>query len=194
MIDRVMSALLRTDSMKVSPGKPVDKIQQQPFILGGKMPGETSDAVKTPGAKNLPQPEAAPANRQDELSYVPLPLRSQIYEDARFYYKLRDFSAKTEENGEVKVLFSIHTDLLGQLWFTLTAQPGKLLSVQCITENNEAAEAFRAASTALQEELSEVGYPSVILSCRTQPGIRGIADLDPDFPAAEAHFLLNVQV
>lgn len=194
MIDRVMSALLKATE-RVTPTKPADKIQQRPFILAQGLAGETVGEIhRARQRQDAAAPDMPAADRQEPLTYVPLPLRSQVYEDTRFYWKLKDFSVKTGEDGGAKIIFSVRTETLGYLWFTLTAQPGKLLSVQCITEHSAAAEVFRAGSASLQEELAQAGYPSVIVSCRFQPGIRGMADIDPDFAAAETHALLNVQV
>ncbi|MEW6063762.1 hypothetical protein P378_17670 [Desulforamulus profundi] len=197
MIDKVMSALFKaSENMRVTPGKHVDKIQQKPFGLEQNLAAEAArEMTKTgrPAGPRTPDPVTAP-DRQDQLAFVPLPLRTPLYEDARFYWKVKDFSAKTGKDGEAKVIFSLNTDTLGLLWFTLTTQPGSSLSVQCITEIQTAAEIFRAGAADLQKELTELGYQNVIVSCRMQPGIRSIADIDPDFASGESNILLDVQV
>lgn len=196
MIDKVMSVLLRTtDTMKVTPSKTADKIQQKPFTLEQNLAAETAKEMsKTSRSSEAKSPEPTVNDRQDQLTYVPLPLHSPVYEDTRFYWKLKDMAAKTNEQGEAKVIFSVNTNTLGLLWFTLTAQPGKLLSVQCISEASSVAEVFRASSGELQEELAEVGYEKVIFSCRVQSGIRSIGDIDADFASSESYSLLDVQV
>ncbi|MEG6523378.1 flagellar hook-length control protein FliK [Desulfotomaculum sp. 1211_IL3151] len=195
MIDRIMSTLFKaSENMRVTPGKQVDKTQQRPFTMDQSIAAEAREAAKvhrTPKV-NTPEPTHT-VDRQDQLSYVPLPLRSPVYENAHFYLKIKDLAAKTDANGQYKLIFQINTDTLGPLWFTLSTQPN-LLSVQCITESNSTAELFRNSSLELQQDLSEAGYQNVIVSCRIQPGIRGIADIDPDFAASEGYLLLNVQV
>ena len=196
MIDRVMSTLFRVaDGMKVTPGKSVDKIQQQPFSLEQSLTLETAkELTKTQRSGEVKSPEQLPLpDRQDQLPYVPLPLRSPLYEATRFYWKLKDFSALVGDSGEAKVIFSIHTDTLGLLWFTVTAQPSQGLAVQCITDIGSSAEVFRAGIPLLQQELSQLGYANVVVSCRIQPGVRTIADIDPDF-SSNPQSLLNVQV
>ncbi|MEW6696249.1 MAG: flagellar hook-length control protein FliK [Bacillota bacterium] len=197
MIDKVMSALFKTaENMRVTPGKQVEKIQQKPFGIEQNLAAETAKDLAKPSRPAGPkaaEPVLIP-DRQDQLTYVPLPLRTPLYQDARFYWKLKEFSAKTGADGEAKVIFSVNTDTLGQLWFTLTTQPGNSLSVQCITEIQTAAEIFRAAAADLQRELSELGYQNILVSCRLQPGIRSIADIDPDFASGEITMLLDVQV
>ncbi len=197
MIDRVMSALFKaSENMRITPGKQVDKINQQPFTLDQNLAAETVKAmgkVKRP-TEAKPTDKPTLAERSEQPPYAPLPLRTPLYEDARFYWKLKELSAKVQENGEAKVIFSVNTDTLGTLWFTLTSQESKYLSVQCITEASLVAEVFRGSSELLQRELTEAGYETVIVSCRMQPGIRSLADLDPDFAADETISLLNVQV
>lgn len=197
MIDRVMSTLFKvSESMKVTPGKNVDKMQQKPFSLEQSIAMETTQEL----AKTHRSSEAKPTeqislqDRQDQLPFVPLPLRTPLYEDARFYWKLKDFSAKVEENGDAKVIFSIHTNTLGLLWFSVSAHSNQVLAVQCVTENNCSAEVLRANSPEMQQELAHLGYAQVVVSCRVQPGIRNIADLDPDFANGAQPTLLDVQV
>lgn len=197
MIDRVMSTLFKvSDSMKVTPGKNADKIQQKPFSLEQNIAMETAqEMAKTHRSGETKPPEQLSwQDRQDQLPFVPLPLRTPLYEDARFYWKLKDFSAKVGEAGEAKVIFSIHTDTLGLLWFSVSAQSNQVLAVQCVTENNGSAEVFRASSSEMQQELADLGYANVVVSCRVQPGIRSIADLDPDFASNDQPCLLDVQV
>ncbi len=197
MIDRVMSALFKaSENMRVTPGKQVDKINQKPFTLEQSLAAETAkemSKIKRP-TEAKPTDKPTTAERPEQPPYVPLPLRTPLYEDARFYWKLKELSAKVQENGEAKVIFSVNTDTLGTLWFTLTSQESKYLSVQCLTEASLVAEVFRGSSELLQRELTEAGYENVVVSCRIQTGIRSIADLDPDFLAGETISLLNVQV
>lgn len=195
MIDRIMSTLFKaSENMRVTPGKQVDRIHQKPFGVEQNIAAEAKETVRIHhSAKvNTPQPTNM-VDRQDQLTYVPLPLRSPVYENTHFYLKIKDLAAKKDANGQYKLIFQINTDTLGPLWFTLATQPN-LLSVQCITESNSTAEIFRNSSLALQQDLAATGYPNVNVSCRIQPGIRGIADIDPDFAASEGNFLLNVQV
>lgn len=197
MIDRVMSILFRaSENMRVTPSKQVDKINQKPFTLEQNLAAATTqelNQVKRP-VDTKPTADMPQIDRQEQPPYVPLPLRTPLYEDAKFYWKLKDLSAKVQGNGESKVIFSINTDNLGLLWFTLTTQENKYLSVQCITETSSLAEVFRDSAEVLQRELTEVGYENVVFSCRMQPGVRSIADLDPDFVADETISLLNVRV
>ncbi|SHE79848.1 flagellar hook-length control protein FliK [Desulforamulus putei] len=198
MIDKVMSALFKaTDNMRVTPGKQVDKIQPKPFALAQNLAAETArESVKTSrpaGPARATEPVTVP-DRQDQLTYVPLPWRTPLYEDAKFYWRLKDFSAQTGANGEARVIFSINTDTLGLLWFTLTTRPGKFLSVQCIAETQTVVEVFRAGAMDLQQELTELGYENVIVSCRMQSGIRSIADIDPAFASEETSVLLDVKI
>lgn len=195
MIDRIMSTLFKaSENMRVTPGKQVDRIQQKPFTMDQSIAAEARETVKVHRSSKVNTPEPTNlADRQDQLSYVPLPLRSPVYENAHFYLKIKDLAAKTDANGQYKLIFQINTDSLGPLWFTLATQPN-LLSVQCITESNSSAEVFRNSSLELQQDLAATGYQQVIVSCRIQPGIRSLADIDPDFAASEGNFLLNVQV
>lgn len=98
MIEKVLSALFKaSENMRVTPGKHVDKIQQKPFGLEQNLAAEAAgEMTKTgrPAGPRTPDPVTAP-NRQDQLAFVPLPLRTPLYEDARFYWKVNDFSATT---------------------------------------------------------------------------------------------------
>jgi len=180
--------------MKVTPSKALEKIKQKPLVLKENLPAEAAGAMDKVRSQKDPLPDVPTSDRTDLIPYVPLPLRSQIYEETRFYGKLRDLKYKLNDQGEVKVIFCVKTDTLGLLWFNLAMQPGKLLSVQCLTEHNGAAELFKNSIPRLQEELAAAGFPAVVVTCRLQPGIRGIADIDADFAAAPFHSLIDMQV
>lgn len=196
MIDRVMSALLRvTGTPKVTPGKALDKIQQRPFTLPQNLAAESAlETSKAQKSAKIGSPEPSTLERAEQLTYAPLPLRSELYEDARFYWKLRDFKYTAGAGGEAKVIFCLGSETLGQLWFILTSQPGSFLSVQCITEDAAAAETFKATSGNLKDELILAGFTDVVVSCRVQPGVRGISDLDPDFTGTPNPSLIDLQV
>ncbi|AQS58005.1 flagellar hook-length control protein FliK [Desulforamulus ferrireducens] len=195
MIDRVMSILFRSsENMRVTPSKQVDKINQNPFTLEQNLAATaTKEASKIKRPHDAKPTDLPQLDRQEQPPYVPLPLRTPLYKDAKFYWKLRDLSAKVQANGEAKVIFSVNTTNLGLLWFTLSTQENKHLSVQCITETSALADIFRSSAELLQRELTEVGYESVLVSCRMQPGIRSIADLDPEFVDGTSA-LLNIKV
>ncbi|AEF93155.1 hypothetical protein Desca_0251 [Desulfotomaculum nigrificans CO-1-SRB] len=196
MIDRVMSALFRaTNNMKITPSKPLDKIQSRPLELKHKLTAEvTREISASPRPKDNLPPDTSVQERNDQLPYVPLPLRSEFYQDARFYARLQDFKYKTGNLDETRIIFCLRTVNLGQLWFNLAIRPGKLLSVQCLTENNSSAELFKENAELLQAALVELGFASVIVSCRPQPGIQSIADIDPEFAMAKPFSLLDRQV
>lgn len=197
MIDRIMSSIFKTaDNMKVTPGKIADKTQQKPFTLDQNLVLDTTkELTKTNRSAQSKATEPVPlTDRLDQLPFVPLPLRTPLYEDTQFYWKLKDFGANVDETGEAKVVFSINSDFLGLLCFSVTSQTHSSLAVQCVTENNATAELFKNHTTILQQELSELGYANVVVTCRVQPGLRGIADLDPAFANQDKPTLLNVQV
>lgn len=196
MIDRVMSALFRTtENIKITPSKPLDKIQPRPLELKQKLATElTRDIGTAPPPKDDPIPDTSIKDSSLQLPYVPLPLRSEIYQDARFYGKLQDFRYKAGDQGETRMIFCLRTNNLGQLWFNLVIEPGKLLSIQCLTENNQSAGLFRQSSELLKTQLADLGFASVIVSCRQKPGIQGIADIDPEMALVKPISLLDRQV
>ncbi|CCO07836.1 hypothetical protein [Desulforamulus hydrothermalis] len=196
MIDKIMAGLFKAaDNMRVTPGKPVDKVQTKPFTLEQNPAAETTREaarVARPAGKTpLPVPAT---ERQDQPVYVPLPWRTPLYQDAKFYWQVKDFSAKLDTRGEARVIFSVDTLNLGLLWFSMTAQPGSLLSVQCIAETQAAVEAWQAAAGLLQQELADLGFNRVIISGRRQAGIRSITDIDPHFGSAADSLLLDVKI
>ena len=89
MIDRVMSALFKaTDNMRVTPGKQVDKVQQKPFTLDQNIVAGAKETTKVHRSSETKTAEpSGNIDRQDQLSYVPLPLRTPLDENAHFCLK-----------------------------------------------------------------------------------------------------------
>ncbi len=156
------------------PGEPVQKALVTP--LEGKERGV------------LPQPEQHTAPAVENPAFVPLPLRSELYPDARFYARFPQEKPAGSNSAPVAptVFLCLVTENLGTLWFGLTLRDSGLF-VNCFTESEEANRTLRENFSLLREELLSSGFSTVSLSScrRSELGLLA-AEILPKF---ERHLL-----
>lgn len=143
-----------------------------------------------------PLPERAPASEAKQApeqpaqppAFAPLPLRSALFPEARFFARVgKEKPGSNAGAQQVAELFiCLVTENLGRIWVALFCRKD-FLSVKYFTSNSAASKTLRENFPSLREDLIEAGFKEVSLSSQTRAELGAIADgLLPRF---ERHLL-----
>lgn len=159
-------------------------------------PSETAVAAGIREAKesDLKQPTQQPAPQGSSLpDFLPLPLRSPLFDESRFFMKNnREEASGREDAAPCNVFVNLRTNSLGSLWIYLSA--GKeSLTVSFFTEEESFTSLINDSIPGLVEELQKQGYSTVKAAGITRPGIKCCSDIVPG-SASTGHYLLDLEV
>jgi len=114
---------------------------------------------------------ATPRYRTGDTSepwLLPLPLKSNLYQDTRFYiYKQQceQQHSQKKENGETVIVFGLNTISLGRLFFILTHQMNKKIDILCHAEKHDTSSKLNSRAEELTESLRKLGFDRVVFRC-----------------------------
>jgi hypothetical protein len=142
---------------------------------------------KTPAGANK-APETVPA----QLSFAPLPLRSELFQEARFFIRLDEHDPENQstdaQNSEIFIY--VETEHMGPIWVSLHWIHNNL-SVKYYTENEGTSKILREGFSTIRGDLLETGFHEVALASQSRANLGGITnELLPKFDA----YLLNQKV
>jgi len=121
----------------------------------------------TPGIPAEHAAEAAPGG----LLFVPLPITTPLYQNARFFLARDDGDKGTRGKGTGvlnHLVIGIDTENLGQLWFNIALNSDSLL-VKCFAEKEEVSRYIKTGFPDLQASLAELAFSRVDLLSFTDP-------------------------
>lgn len=127
-------------------------------------------------------------------AFTPLPLRSELFPNARFFAKLGEKKASVQNAvNETATEMFIHIDLenMGSIWITLSLNNNAQLSVKYFTDNEGASKTIRKNFTSIKDDLQEIGFQNVFLTSQAHIALNNLTnELLPKFEA----YLLNQKV
>jgi len=147
-----------------------------------RSPGKEQAAAKPAARPQLPPAPAGAAGEETAAArlrtaesgdpvLLPLPLKSTLFPDARFFIfhrpqdeKRENRSRGGEEAAETGIAFSLATRHLGRLFFTL-ARRAETINIACYAEREETAARLASRSAELQRQLQSAGFARVIFRC-----------------------------
>lgn len=105
---------------------------------------------------------------QGEFIFLPLPLKSEIFPEAKFYKQIIDRNEYQRDKGnneeQYRIVLGLNTTGLGELCF-LVWQKGNFLSVKCAASRSQTVQIIREKFPDLKESLARLGWDYVNLSC-----------------------------
>jgi len=126
-------------------------------------------------------------------AFTPLPLRSELFPEARFFARLNERSAADSaavDRPVTEIFVHIDTDNMGHIWINLSWQ-GNFLSVKYFTENENSSKILRENFSPIRADLKEIGFNEVSLTSQARAGLGGLTnELLPKFEA----YLLNKEI
>lgn len=125
------------------------------------------------------------------LSFVPLPLRSELFPEARFFAGLGEDKTTAPAGQEMveEIFICVVTEKLGQVWIGLACR-NDFLSVKCFTEQEMSNKIIRENFPALRNDLKTIGFKEVSLTSRTRSELGAFAEAQ--LPKFEEHFLNRI--
>ncbi|MCL4440657.1 MAG: flagellar hook-length control protein FliK [Firmicutes bacterium] len=149
---------------------------------------EASRGVR--GTDPRPAEQSSPGSSLPD--FLPLPLKSPLFTESRFFIKNPREESSGEESSHCSVFVNLLTDSMGSLWIYL-ASGKESLAVSFYTEDESFTSLINQSIPALLEELKKIGYPTVKASGITRPGIKSCSDIAPG-SAAPGNYLLDLEV
>lgn len=105
-------------------------------------------------------------NTQSELIFLPLPLKSEIFPDAKFYKQVTGRAKNQEDTSENqhRLVFGLKTPALGELYF-LVIQNKNNLSIKCAASRHQTTRILKKSFTDLKDKLEQLGWKKIHCSC-----------------------------
>lgn len=134
-----------------------------------------------------------PAPGQGLPDFLPLPLRSPLFTDSRFFIKNgREDTPGPGEDRPANVFIRLRTENLGVLWISLAAG-NESLALFFYTESETYTVPLKESFPSLVDGLQKLGYTSVNVAGITRPGIKDCSDISPG-GTASGSYILDLEV
>lgn len=191
-ITTILQELIYQSSQKASPmARPEGVTQVRDLTVASQKIAEAADigsSVEQPGQVNAEQTTEQPFTVP---AFVPLPLRSELFPEARYFARIGEDKTKPKTHKEVieEIFICLFTEKLGQIWIGLACQKD-YLHVTCYTEQKMANQIIRENSPHLREDLKTVGFKEVSLTTQVKAELAAI--LEGQLPKFEEHFLNRI--
>lgn len=130
----------------------------------------------------------APQQKTDQPfpvpAFIPLPLRSDLFQEARFFARLGEEKEAAGTGREAEELFiCLITENLGRIWVGVAGR-GDYLSVKCFTDQEIANKILRQNFPPLREDLKTIGFSEVSLTSQARTELGAVVEgLLPKFEA-----------
>lgn len=121
-------------------------------------------------------------------AFAPLPLRTGLFQEARFFARLGGYGAGAEAGpGEITDIFlCLFTENIGRVWVGLSCR-NDALSVKYFTDSRITSKVIEDNFSLLRGELREIGFTEVSLTSRTKAELGTV--LEGLLPRFERHLL-----
>lgn len=121
-------------------------------------------------------------------AFTPLPLRSDLFQETRFFARLggQKAGATTAEEPAAEIFICLVTENLGRVWVGLSSR-NDFLSVKCFTDNEPSSKILKENFTPLRENLKEIGFTEISLTSRARAELGAV--VEGLLPRFEEHLL-----
>ncbi len=156
-------------------------------LAGTKM---TRAASTGPAAERNPTAETRQLDERplQPMAFTPLPLRSSLFREARFFAKVGEEKAGKGSGRETpdEIFICLITKNLGRIWVGLTCKKD-YLSVKYFTDQKTANKILRENFPPMREELKTTGFTEVSITSQARAELGAVVEgLLPKF---ELHLL-----
>lgn len=130
----------------------------------------TPQHARTETAQQKPeQPFSAP-------SFIPLPLRTGLFQEARFFARLGEGKTGAGAGREAEEFFiCLITKNLGRIWVGISCH-NDFLSVKCFTDQETSNKILRKHFPPLREDLKTIGFNEVSLTSQTRSELGAVVE------------------
>lgn len=188
-ITTILQELVYQSSNRTSPAAKAGNVTQVlDLTTAAQKMAEAADTHLSTGQSGQINAEKTPEQPYLTSSFVPLPLRSELFPGARYFARLGEDKTELQASKEAveEIFICLDTEKLGQMWIGL-AWRRDFLSVTCFTQKETANQIMRENFPQLREDLKASGFKEVSLTSQTKNELGAI--VDGQFPKFEEHFL-----
>jgi hypothetical protein len=113
---------------------------------------------------------------QTTPEFLPLPIKSDLYEQAGFFIKNNKEENSSVDSQQKEVFIRLNTENIGLLWISLAGTEDSLKLI-LYTEKESYTLMFQEVMPLLLDELKQLGYNKVTANAVTRQGIKSCAEI-----------------
>ncbi len=105
-------------------------------------------------------------NPQNEYIFLPIPLNSELFPNAKFYKQISAQEDNQQQEGQNRhrLVFGLNAPSLGEIYFLIVQQEDKL-SIRCAAAKASTVKTIKEGFTNFSEKLKEMGWGKIHWSC-----------------------------
>jgi len=105
-------------------------------------------------------------NPQNEIMFLPIPLNSELFPNAKFYKQIspKENNQQQEDLNHHRLVFGLDAPSLGEIYFMIVQQEDKL-SIRCAAAKAQTVKAIREDLNNFSEKLKTMGWEKIHWSC-----------------------------
>lgn len=185
MIDMVIQDIREKAATRVNFVPPGPSVRPSPEQRG--------ESPFLPGA--LPTTAHARESPASNLLFLPLPITTPLYPNARFFLAAEKDgnrgSGPENQNEDIHLVIGIDTENLGPLWFNVAAG-GESLLIKCFSGQEEVSRHIRDSLPDLKAALGDLSFARIDLFSLTDPVLEH--PRRPGTPDTDGGSLIDVEV
>lgn len=124
------------------------------------------------------KPQASRTSGTTEVSYLPLPLKCEVFKDALFFVRHYHGDKAKQQSGNTAFFIKLDTGNLGILWISLESVVNRGLVVRLVAESEDTRQKINEIIPHIKDDLEKLGYSNVAALCSVQPNVRHCQDID----------------
>ncbi|MCF8011740.1 MAG: hypothetical protein K9L17_07005 [Clostridiales bacterium] len=145
--------------------RPTSTVEQQSRTNAQQSKTGTSTHIDTHGSTSTTL-KGNPSEANNHLLFIPLPLKSEIFPDAKFYKQVatREEQQQDGQTEQNRLVFGIRAPSAGEIYF-LIIQKDNYLSLKCAASKTETVQEIKNSFDNLKKSLAQQGWEDISLSC-----------------------------
>ncbi|MTI80776.1 MAG: hypothetical protein FH758_07825 [Firmicutes bacterium] len=185
-INKILPAILKLQQPKHAKQQPANQKHEAFQLKETARQAQAAMSTTKGGETKEADTQQMRPSLQNEILYLPLPLKSDYFKSALFYLrKYSENKSKDSENESSGLFIKLDTYNLGILWVALFSVPTGGLVVRFFADSQPVSEAINGILPEVTNDLKSAGYKEVAAYSHVQPNIRQCQDIDPAAANAE---------
>lgn len=176
-------------SGKISPAAKAEGVARiRDATVAGKRVLEGADTGPPTGQSTRAETKQTAEQPVHPPAFTPLPLRSDLFREARFFARLGEEKAGATAPREpaTEIFICLVTENLGRVWVGLSCR-SDFLSVKYFTDNEPTSKILKENFPPLRENLKEIGFIEISLTSRARAELGAV--VEGLLPRFEEHLL-----
>ncbi|NTW04814.1 MAG: flagellar hook-length control protein FliK [Peptococcaceae bacterium] len=129
---------------------------------------------------------------QTTPEFLPLPIKSDLYEQADFFVKNNTDENRNSDAQQKEIFIRLNTENIGLLWISLAGAEDSL-KIILYTERESYTIMFQEVMPFLVDELQQLGYNKVTVNAVTRQGIKSCAEISSSKNPSQL-YLIDMEV